>query len=160
MPTVIPGSLAAKRIPHPSSDSHSHFLPSRPGAGSCRSDRSIESPLTGPATNPFRQWFALSLPQTVASEKNFQSSNYFSPSWAKGAWGRTPRTQAWGAAPLCAPRCSDHPWAAHPAHLVTDTDVLLVFHFTDPSEDEQALIVKIIWDSQVMAIPRNIPQCV
>lgn len=49
------GPLAPSAAPH---QSHAHLLLRRPGAGS----RAAESPLEGPATSPFKQSLALSLP--------------------------------------------------------------------------------------------------
>lgn len=75
------GPLIPLAAPH---HSHIPFLPSRPGAGLCRSDGSVES-----------------LSQKAASEKNVQSSQYFSPSSAKEAGAGPPAT---GCSSLACPR--------------------------------------------------------
>ncbi len=37
-------------------------------------------------------------------------------------------------------------------HLVSEADVIPLVHFTDPSRFQQTLIVKAVWDAQVITV--------
>jgi len=138
------GPLAPLAAPR---QSHIHLLLGRRGAGSGAAEGSAESPLAGPARSPLKQSLALSLPpfNQLLLRTDFRAATPPSCPGLKTCPAGNPRTPPQPRArPHHAARGSlrraprvllrSAPSVTHAAYLVTGTDMLLVFYFTDSSE--------------------------